>query len=45
MGLVPDGGSTFTLPRLVGIGRAMRVLLTDETLNAAAALQLDWWKR
>jgi enoyl-CoA hydratase/carnithine racemase len=40
MGLVPDGGSTFTLPRLVGIGRAMRVLLTDETLNATTALQI-----
>ncbi|HEV7366521.1 MAG TPA: enoyl-CoA hydratase-related protein [Gemmatimonadales bacterium] len=40
MGLVPDGGSTFTLPRLVGIGRAMRVLLTDETLDAAAALSI-----
>jgi 2-(1,2-epoxy-1,2-dihydrophenyl)acetyl-CoA isomerase len=40
MGLVPDGGSTFTLPRLVGIGRAMRILLTDETLDAAAALSI-----
>jgi 2-(1,2-epoxy-1,2-dihydrophenyl)acetyl-CoA isomerase len=40
MGLVPDGGSTFTLPRLVGIGRAMRMLLTGETLDAAAALSI-----
>src|SRR4051812_33564703 len=40
MGLVPDGGSTFTLPRLVGIGRAMRVLMTDQTLDAAAALSI-----
>jgi 2-(1,2-epoxy-1,2-dihydrophenyl)acetyl-CoA isomerase len=37
MGLVPDGGSTFTLPRLVGIGRAMRVLLSDESIDAQAA--------
>lgn len=37
MGLVPDGGSTFTLPRLVGIGRAMRVLMTDESIDAQTA--------
>jgi 2-(1,2-epoxy-1,2-dihydrophenyl)acetyl-CoA isomerase len=37
MGLVPDGGSTFTLPRLVGVGRALRVLMTNQTLDAAAA--------
>jgi 2-(1,2-epoxy-1,2-dihydrophenyl)acetyl-CoA isomerase len=40
MGLVPDGGSTFTLPRLVGVGRALRVLLTDQSLDAAAALSI-----
>lgn len=40
MGLVPDGGSTFTLPRLVGVGRAMRVLMTDQSLNAAEALSI-----
>src|SRR4051812_26782057 len=38
MGLVPDGGSTFTLPRLVGVGRALRVLMTDQTIDAQAAL-------
>ena len=37
MGLVPDGGSTFTLPRLVGVGRALRVLMTNQTLDAATA--------
>jgi 2-(1,2-epoxy-1,2-dihydrophenyl)acetyl-CoA isomerase len=37
MGLVPDGGSTFTLPRLVGIGPAMRLLLAGETIDAARA--------
>ena len=37
MGLVPDGGSTFTLPFLIGPGRALRFLLTNETLDADAA--------
>jgi 2-(1,2-epoxy-1,2-dihydrophenyl)acetyl-CoA isomerase len=40
MGLVPDGGSTFTLPRLVGVGRAMRVLMTDQSLDAQEALSI-----
>jgi enoyl-CoA hydratase/carnithine racemase len=40
IGLVPDGGSTFTLPRLVGVGRAMRVLMTGETLDAREALSI-----
>jgi enoyl-CoA hydratase/carnithine racemase len=40
IGLVPDGGSTFTLPRLVGVGRAMRVLMTGETLDAIEALSV-----
>jgi 2-(1,2-epoxy-1,2-dihydrophenyl)acetyl-CoA isomerase len=40
MGLVPDGGSTFTLPRLVGVGRALRVLMTDQTIDAQAALSI-----
>ncbi len=37
MGLVPDGGSTFTLPRLAGLGHTMRFLLAGETLDAARA--------
>ncbi len=40
MGLVPDGGSTFTLPRLVGVGRALRLLMTGETVDAAGALSI-----
>jgi enoyl-CoA hydratase/carnithine racemase len=39
MGLIPDGGSTFTLPRLIGTGRALRLLLSGETLDADAALR------
>ena len=37
MGLVPDGGSTFTLPRLVGLGHALRLLMAGETVSAARA--------
>ena len=40
IGLVPDGGSTFTLPRLVGVGRAMRVLITDQSIDAQTALSI-----
>jgi 2-(1,2-epoxy-1,2-dihydrophenyl)acetyl-CoA isomerase len=40
IGLVPDGGSTFTLPRLVGVGRAMRVLMTGEPVHAVEALSI-----
>ena len=40
MGLVPDGGSTLTLPLLVGLGRALRFLLAGETVTADAALGL-----
>ena len=37
IGLVPDGGSTFLLPRLVGWGRAMELSLLAERLPAAQA--------
>jgi enoyl-CoA hydratase/carnithine racemase len=40
MGLVPDGGSTFTLPRLVGLGHALRFLMTGESVNAERAFAL-----
>lgn len=40
MGLVPDGGSTFTLPRLVGVGRSMRMLMTGDTVDAREALSI-----
>ena len=40
IGLVPDGGSTFTLPRLVGPGHALRVLMTGEALTAERACAL-----
>lgn len=40
IGLVPDGGSTFTLPRLVGLGHALRFLMTGESLSAERACAL-----
>ena len=39
-GLSPDGGSTFMLPRLVGLRRAQQLMLTNPTLDAAAALEM-----
>ena len=45
IGLVPDGGSTFTLPRLVGVGRAMRVLMTGETVTPRRRSRSGWWRR
>jgi enoyl-CoA hydratase/carnithine racemase len=40
IGLVPDGGSSYLLPRLVGLGRAMELMLLAETLDAAEAHRL-----
>lgn len=37
IGLIPDGGSTFLLPRLVGRARAMELMLLGEKLPAAKA--------
>ena len=37
IGLVPDGGSTFLLPRLVGWGRAMELSMLAERLPAEKA--------
>ena len=39
-GLSPDGGSTFMLPRVVGLRRAQELTLTNRRLTAAEAV--DW---
>ncbi|MBI2958136.1 MAG: enoyl-CoA hydratase/isomerase family protein [Chloroflexi bacterium] len=37
VGLAPEFGSTFTLPRIVGLGRALELVLTNKTINASEA--------
>jgi len=39
IGLMPDGGATFTLPRLVGMGRAMEMAMTGQKVPAQQALE------
>lgn len=41
IGLMPDGGGTFWLPRLLGTARAMRAILLSEKLDASTLESLD----
>ena len=40
VGLVPDGGGTWTLPRLIGLSRATAICMTGEPVSAEKAE--DW---
>ena len=40
IGLTPDGGMSWTLPRIVGYRNAMEILLLGERFDAQRALQL-----
>ena len=40
VGMAPDAGTTVTLPRIVGIRKAMELLMTNPTLTAAEAQAL-----
>lgn len=39
VGLVPDAGSSFLLPRLIGLGRAFEMCYTTDPISAETALQ------
>lgn len=40
IGLVPDSGATFFLPRLVGVGRALELLTTGRDVTAKEAVEI-----
>ena len=40
LGLIPDSGGTFTLPRLIGWQRAGALMMTGEKVNARAAEEM-----
>ena len=43
--LMPDGGSTYILPKLVGLKKAMEMALTGEPVDAEEALRLNMVNR
>jgi 2-(1,2-epoxy-1,2-dihydrophenyl)acetyl-CoA isomerase len=45
IGLTPDGGQSFFLPRLVGVKKAMELTLLSERITAAEAMQLGLLNR
>jgi 2-(1,2-epoxy-1,2-dihydrophenyl)acetyl-CoA isomerase len=40
IGLIPDSGGTFFLPRLIGFQRASALMMTGDKISAAEALQI-----
>lgn len=45
IGLTPDGGQSFFLPRLVGVKKAMELMLLSDRITAAEALSLGMLTR
>jgi 2-(1,2-epoxy-1,2-dihydrophenyl)acetyl-CoA isomerase len=45
VGLQPDWGATYFLPRLVGLGRALELVFTGEMLSAGEALRVGLFNR
>jgi enoyl-CoA hydratase len=42
LGIMPGGGATQRLPRLVGEGQAMRLILSGELIDAHEACEIGW---
>lgn len=42
LGIIPGWGGTLRLPRLIGLGKAMELILTGEMVSAEEALRLGW---
>ncbi len=41
LGIIPGGGGTQRLPRLVGRGHALKMIMTGEPINAQKALKIN----
>ena len=44
-GLMPDGGGTWHLPRIIGLGRALELMLTGDLVRAEDALRIGLLNR